>query len=100
MRAYFYILLTHTLQINWNIWNICLKEDSDRLERLHERALGYVFNDFCNGHDSLCYKIGYSLSGRQNQDMLLIVFKALKKSMPQYIYTLFNVRENKKNLRG
>ena len=29
-----------------SIWNSCLKEDSDRLERLHERALRYVFNDF------------------------------------------------------
>ena len=45
-----------------SIWNSCLKEDSDRLERLHERSLRYVFNDFSNGYDSLCYQIGYSLS--------------------------------------
>ena len=32
--------------------------------------------------------------------MLLIIFKALKNSMPQYIQFLFNIRENKKNLRG
>ena len=83
-----------------SVWNSCLKEDSDRLERLHERALRYGFNDFCNGYDSLCSKIGYSLSCRQKQDMLLIIFKALKNSMPQYIQSLFNTRENKKNLRG
>ena len=45
-----------------SIWNSCLKEDSDRSERLHERSLRYVFNDFSNGYDSLCYQIGYSLS--------------------------------------
>ena len=83
-----------------SVWNSCLKEDSDRLERLHERALSYVFNDFCNGYDSLCSKIGYSLSCRRKQDMLLIIFKALNNSMPQYIQSLFNIRENKKNLRG
>ena len=32
--------------------------------------------------------------------MLSIIFKALKNSMPQYIQSLFHVRENKKNLRG
>ena len=32
--------------------------------------------------------------------MLLIIFKALKKSMPQYIQSLLSIRENKKNLRG
>ena len=32
--------------------------------------------------------------------MLLIIFKALKNSMPQYIQSLFNIRDNKKNLRG
>ena len=76
-----------------SVWNCCLKEDSDRLERLHERALRYVFNDSCNGYDSLCSKIGYSLSCRREQDMLLIIFKALKNSMPQYIQSLFNMRK-------
>ena len=42
----------------------------------------------------------FSLSSKWKQDMLLIFFKALKSSMPQYIQSLFNVRENKKNLRG
>ena len=32
--------------------------------------------------------------------MLLIIFRALINSMPQYIQSLFNIRENKKNLRG
>ena len=32
--------------------------------------------------------------------MLLIIFKALNNSMPQYIQSLFNIGENKKNLLG
>ena len=32
--------------------------------------------------------------------MLLIIFKVLKNSMPQYIQSSFNIREYKKNLRG
>lgn len=59
-----------------------------------------VRKNFSNGYDSLCYKIGYSLIFRQKRDMLLIIFKALKNNMPQYIQSFFDVRENKKNLRG
>ena len=59
-----------------------------------------MFDDFSNGYDSLCYKIGYSLSCRRKQDMLLIIFKALNNNMLQYIQSLFNVRENNKNSRG
>ena len=83
-----------------SVWHSCLKEDSDRLKRLHERALRYVLNDFRKGYDSLSSKVGYSLSCRRKQDMLLIIFKALNNSMPQYIQSLFNIRENKKNLWG
>ena len=83
-----------------SVWNSCLKDDSDRLERLHKRAFRYAFNGLCNGCDSLCSKIGYSLSCRRKQDMLLRIFKALKNRMPLYIQSLFNIRENNKNLRG
>ena len=69
-----------------SVWHSCLKEENDRLERLHESALRYVFN-------SLSSKIGYSLSCRRKQDVLLIIFKALKNSMPQYVQSLFNKRE-------
>ena len=39
-------------------------------------------------------------SDSSKQDMHLIIFKALNNSMPQYIQSLFNMRENKKILRG
>ena len=94
-----FIIMPHFTYCS-SVWHSCLKEDSDRLERLLERALRYVYNDFCNGYDSLCSKIGYSISCRPKQDMLLIIFKALKNSTPKYIQSLFNIRENKKNLRG
>ena len=99
VRVYRAIIVPHFTYCS-SVWHSCLKEDGDRLERLHERALRYVYNDFCNGYDSLCSKIGYLLSCRGKQDMLLIIFRALKNSMPQYIQFLFNIRENKKHLRG
>ena len=68
MRVHRAFIMPHFTYCS-SVWHSCLNEDSDRLERLHERALRYVFNDFCNGHDSLCYKIGYSLSCRRKQDM-------------------------------
>ena len=65
-----------------SVWHSCLKESD--YTRGHDK-----------GHDSLCSKIGYSSSCRRKQDMLLLIFKDLLNSIPQYIQSLFNIRENK-----
>ena len=58
-QRYVYIthLSCHTFLVVGPFGNFrCLKEDSDRLEKLHEMALRYEFNDFSNGYDSLYVK--------------------------------------------
>ena len=99
ISKYSAFIMSHSTYCS-SIWNSCLKEDSDRLERFHERSFIYVFNDFSNRYDSLCYKIRYLLSCRRKQDMLSIIFKALNNNMPQYIQSLFKVTENKKKSQG
>ena len=58
IRIYRAFIMPHFTYCS-SVCHSCLKEDSDRLERLHERALRYVFNDFCKGYDSLYSNIGY-----------------------------------------
>ena len=41
IRIYRAFIMPHVTYCS-SVWNGCLKEDSDRLERLHERALRYV----------------------------------------------------------
>ncbi|KAL9961770.1 hypothetical protein ACROYT_G030788 [Oculina patagonica] len=83
-----------------SIWHNCLKSDSDKLEKLHERALRYIYKGRSSSSASLCSRIGYTLSERRIQDTLIIIFKCLNNLAPVYLKDLFCVRDNIKNLRG
>ena len=81
-----------------SVWHNCLKTDSDKLEKMNERALRHVHNDFSSEYDRLTNKM--TLACRRCQDMLIIVLKALTNRWPAYIKSLFKLRDNVKNLRG
>ena len=81
-----------------SVWYNCLKIDNDKLEKMNERALRYVHNDFSSEYDRLTNKM--TLACRRCQDMLIIVLKALTNRWPAYLKSLFKLRDNVKNLRG
>lgn len=86
-----------------SVWHHCLKSDSKKLERLHERALRYLYGDESSQNSSLFHgRIGYSLMDRRIQNMLIIVFKAINNIYPpEYLRDLFRLRDNiKTGLRG
>ena len=76
---------------------ISLKTDSDKLEKMNERALRFVPNDFSSEYDRLTNKM--TLACRCCQDILIIVLKALTNRWPAYISSLFKLRDNVKNLK-
>ena len=60
-----------------SIWHHCLKSDSKKLDRLHERALHYLYSDDSSQTSPLFDRIGYSLVDRRIQNLLIIVFKPI-----------------------
>ena len=40
-----------------SVWHNCLKTDNDKLEKMNERALRYVHNDFSSEYDRLTNKM-------------------------------------------
>ena len=48
-----------------SIWHHCLKSDSKKLDRLHERALRYLYSDESSQTSTLCDRIGYRLVDRR-----------------------------------
>ena len=72
----------------------CLKSDSKTLDRLHERALRYVYSEESSQTSSLFDRIGYSLVDRR------MIFKTINNYPPEYLRDLFRLRDNIKNLRG
>ena len=83
-----------------SIWHNCLKSDSKKLDRLHERTLRYLYSDESSQTSTLCHRIGYSLVDRRIQNLLIIVFKTIHNYPPEYLRDLFRLRDNIKNLRG
>ena len=82
-----------------SIWHH-LKSDSKKMDRLHERALRYLYGDESSQTSTLFDRIGYSLVDRRIQNLLIIVFKTINNYPPEYLRDLFRLRDNIKNLIG
>ena len=83
-----------------SIWHHCLKSDSKKLDRLHERALHYLYSEESSQTSTLCDRVAYSLVDRRIQNLLIIVFKTIDNYAPEYLRDLFRLRDNIKNPRG
>ena len=70
----------------------CLKSDSKNLDRLHEPALRYLYNDESSQTSTAFWS--YWLQP------LIIVFKTINNYPPEHLRDLFRLRDNIKNLRG
>ena len=56
-----------------------MKSDSDKLDKLNERALRYIYNDRSSTYaGELTERTSYTLADRRIQDMLILAFKAVK----------------------
>ena len=64
------------------------KPGSQKLDRLHERALRYFHSDEFPQTSTLCDRIGYSLVDRCIQNLLIIVFKTINNYPPEYLRDL------------
>ena len=82
-------------------WHNCLKSDSQKLDKLNERALRYIYSGRSpTNAGELTERTGYTLADRRIQDMLILAFKAVSNLLPTYLSDLFTIRENIKNVRG
>ena len=83
-----------------SVWQDCLKADSKKLEKLNERMLRYMYNNFDTEYQELAGGNGGMLDSRRKNELLYIVFKALNNQSPSYIMSVFTLRDNIKNLGG
>ena len=72
-----------------SLWQNCLKADSKKLEKLNERALRYIFNDFRTDYQDLAGSNVGMLDNRRKKELLYIVFKALNNQLPSYITSIY-----------
>ena len=84
------------------IWHHCGARNTNKLEKVNERALRYVYKDKTTPYDKLLKWAGLSssLKDRRIQDMLITVNSCFQGRAPASISNLINVRKSKYHLRG
>ena len=83
------ILFCSHLQHCSIIWHNCLKQDSDKLEKLNKRVLRAVYDDYQSTYDELLKKAGRTtLFSRRVQNIAIMTYKTVKNIVPQYVTEL------------
>ena len=79
----------------------CGKKNSEKLEKLQERAIRFVYNDNCSTYDSLLIKANLlPLSIFRLRFLALEVYKSVNNSNPKYLNDMFTRRDCHYNLRN
>ena len=74
------------------VWHFCNKEDSNRIEKIYERGIRLVYQDFDSSYSDLLIKANLpSLELKRQRTLAIEVYKALNDLSPSYICNLFNV---------
>ena len=82
-------LYSHTSYIALN-WRHCGIKNANKLDKLNERALRFVFNDVTLTYDKLLRTP--SLADRRMQDYRIFTYKAPNNQAPRYIRALLEER--------
>jgi hypothetical protein len=68
------------------IWHFCGESNTKKMEKIQERALRFIYEDFNSDYDTLLLKSGLpSLKIRRLQMMAIKIFKILHKQSPAYL---------------
>ena len=81
------------------IWHHCWARNTNKLEKVNERALRYVYKDKATPYDKWA-GLSSSLKDRRIQDMLITVNSCFQGRAPASISNLINARKSKYHLRG
>ena len=71
-------------------WLFCCRKNSNRLEKLQERALRIVFDDFSSSFEFLCERANtLPLSFKSLRFLGIEMYKCINESNPAYLNDLF-----------
>ena len=82
------------------VWHHCGQRNLKKLEKINERGLRYVFNDYDSNYMQLLNCMGQpSLFNGRIHHILTLVYKSLNGLAPEYITNMFNHKTHSINLR-
>ena len=82
------------------VWHFCSRYNIVKLERIQERGLRFVFNDYFSSYEALLSKAGLStLEIGRIRNIAVEMYKAINGYSPPYICSLIETRNSNYNLR-
>ena len=100
ISLYHSFILSHFHYCNI-VWHNCDTENTIKIEKIQKRALRVILNDYQSSYDELLDKIDQPLMYISRfRNIVLETFKSVNKINPPFMQDLFEVKENKYNLRG
>ena len=82
------------------VWSFCGVMHMRKMEKIQERALRFLLNDFTSSYSELLTKAGYeSLHLRRMKTIACEVFKSLNSLNPSFMGDMFKMKENVYDLR-
>ena len=83
------------------IWHFCSKKQTRNIEKIQERSLRFVFNDFQTPYIHLLNKANRdTLHVMRLKRLLVCVYKSVNSIGPTYLHTLFVRKGSNYNLRN
>ena len=82
------------------VWHYCGEGNTDKLEKLHIRALKFVYQDFTSSYENLLIRADtYSLNVKIIRLIVLEVFKIISGDRPPYLSKLIIRKETQYSCR-
>ena len=82
------------------IWHFCSKANTNKLEKIQERALRFIYNDHSSTYTDLFESAGtVTLHIKRSKDIACEVFKIVNKLAPSFIHNLVELKYSKYSLR-
>lgn len=81
-------------------WHFCGEQNTKKIEKIQERALRFIYDDFQNSYEFLLEKSKLpSLKTRRMRTIALETFKIINKKSPLFIQDLVIIKNNSYNFR-
>ena len=79
---------------NFNYWHFCGETNTKKIEKIQERALRFIYNEYTSSYeDLLCKSKLPSLKVRRLRTFALEVFKIVNKDCPVYLFDLIDIKK-------
>ena len=81
-------------------WHFCSEENTKKMEKIQERALKFIYDEYDSSYENLLEKSKLSsLKIRRIRSIAVETFKIVNKQSPLYLHDLINIKQNKYSFR-